>query len=400
MTNFTLKQIPLDTKEISPSLLNIENKERSNLLAWSGQFSPQFVEAILKRYAGSNARVYDPFCGSGTVLYECGRFGMSATGIELNPAAYILARTYKFINLHKEPRAEVITKLDLALREVGCDAGILDKNSEEVNIEKDLLTLVASLTGFERQLAESLIILSDFYKGATRGRVKRTWWRLKSIVETLPYSFAPLDIELRDCREESTPSEVFNFVLTSPPYINVYNYHQQYRRSTESLGWDLLDVAKSEIGSNRKNRANRFITVIQYCLDMAQLLRVLRKITSQDARFVFVVGRESNVRGVPFLNGELFAKVAVSAMGYNLLTRQERVFGNRFGQQIYEDIIHLEKSDATNANSEEIVRGIARDALKAVSDPSLKIDVRSDIDDALSRIDNTHASPIYKRMEQ
>lgn len=49
------------------------------------------------------------------------------------------------------------------------------------------------------------------------------------------------------------PAIPFGLVLTSPPYINVYNYHQQYRASAEALGWDLLEVAKTEIGSNRKH---------------------------------------------------------------------------------------------------------------------------------------------------
>jgi hypothetical protein len=38
----------------------------------------------------------------------------------------------------------------------------------------------------------------------------------------------------------------------------------------EVLGFDILKVAASEIGSNRRNRGNRFITVIQYALDMEE----------------------------------------------------------------------------------------------------------------------------------
>ena len=44
--------------------------------------------------------------------------------------------------------------------------------------------------------------------------------------------------------------------------------HQNHRAILELLGFDLLHVAASEIGSNRKNRGNRFRTVIQYALDM------------------------------------------------------------------------------------------------------------------------------------
>ena len=93
-------------------------------------------------------------------------------------------------------------------------------------------------------------------------------------------------------------------VLTSPPYINVHNYHQQFRRSTEALDWDVLSFARSEIGSNRQNRANRFLTVIQYSLDMALALRELARVARPGARLILVLGRESFVRGGRFFNGE------------------------------------------------------------------------------------------------
>ena len=47
----------------------------------------------------------------------------------------------------------------------------------------------------------------------------------------------------------------------------MFNYHQKYRRSVEALDCNILAIARSEIGSNRQNRGNRFLTVIQYCLD-------------------------------------------------------------------------------------------------------------------------------------
>ncbi|MEP9412025.1 MAG: hypothetical protein HRF42_11640 [Candidatus Brocadia sp.] len=49
-----------------------------------------------------------------------------------------------------------------------------------------------------------------------------------------------------------------DLIITIPPYINVFNYHRNYRSIMDILGFDILKVAASEIGSNRKNRGNRF----------------------------------------------------------------------------------------------------------------------------------------------
>jgi hypothetical protein len=40
--------MPLDTATIPQRRLNIDNKVRSNLFPWNGQFSPQLIEAFLK----------------------------------------------------------------------------------------------------------------------------------------------------------------------------------------------------------------------------------------------------------------------------------------------------------------------------------------------------------------
>src|SRR2546422_11321437 len=81
---------------------------------------------------------------------------------------------------------------------------------------------------------------------------------IKSAALVLPRADAPIRARLCDSRaiDQYHPSEV-SVILTSPPYINVFNYHQNHRAILETLGWNVLKVAESEIGSNRKNRANR-----------------------------------------------------------------------------------------------------------------------------------------------
>ena len=44
------EKIPIDKTSIPQGELDIDNKTRSNLFAWNGQFSPQFVEALLNHY--------------------------------------------------------------------------------------------------------------------------------------------------------------------------------------------------------------------------------------------------------------------------------------------------------------------------------------------------------------
>ena len=109
------------------------------------------------------------------------------------------------------------------------------------------------------------------------------------------------------------------------------------------LGYDVLKIARSEFGSNRKNRSNRFLTVVQYCIDMAIALREAGRVCKQDARLIYVVGRESKVLGISFCNSELIFLIATEILGYKCLLRQERAFKNRYGKNIVEDILHFSR---------------------------------------------------------
>src|SRR3990172_618960 len=105
------------TKPISQALLNIEYKNRSNLFAWRGQFSPQLIECILEAYCPPNAVVLDPFVGSGTVLYEAAVLGLSAFGFEINPSAWSFSKLYEFANVSPEARDLAISELRSRIEE-------------------------------------------------------------------------------------------------------------------------------------------------------------------------------------------------------------------------------------------------------------------------------------------
>ena len=172
---------------------------------------------------------------------------------------------------------------------------------------------------------------------------------------------------LSDCRCIPLPDNKIDFVITSPPYINVFNYHQNYRKSAEILGWNLLKIAKSEIGANRANRVNRFYTVVQYCLDIAETLKEISRVSKKDARIVFVVGYESKVLGVPFYNADIIEKIAVKSGMYAKALRQKRNFQNKFGKIIREDLINLYnlKVECTKEYIDDIAREVANNVLKA-----------------------------------
>lgn len=112
------EKIPIDKTSIPQRELNIDNKTRSNLFAWNGQFSPQFVETLLSHYAQVGYVVVDPFAGSGTTLCEAARKGISAYGVELNASAYYMAKTYELANTSLSEREKLIKSVEEILESI------------------------------------------------------------------------------------------------------------------------------------------------------------------------------------------------------------------------------------------------------------------------------------------
>ena len=399
----TFSATTLDRESIPQSRLDIADRVRTNLFPWPGQFSPQLVEELLASYAPPAGVVLDPFVGSGTSLVEAARLGLAACGGELNPAAVTLARVYRMVNLDAAGRRVALNELRNRLFEViGPPHGPLFSNPR--NRPADRATLEAALVSLWREsapgptqsLAAALIVLCDFHrKHLDTDTVHSTWRRLDRIVRALPESAQPVAVHHADARVLPIERNSVDLILTSPPYINVHNYHQNFRRSAEALEWNVLALARSEIGANRQNRGNRFLTVIQYSLDMALALREMARAAKSGARLILVLGRESSVRGVRFFNGELVTELAVRCVGMEMERRQERMFRNRYGTHIYEDILHFRAPAQVpdEHSSLAAARHVANQVLVATH-PLAPRKVQPGIDEALARLDAVSPSPM------
>jgi RMKL-like, methyltransferase domain len=61
------------------------------LFRFPAKFHPPVVGALLERYTKTDHHVFDPFCGSGTLLVEAAVAGRNATGTDVDPVAVFVA---------------------------------------------------------------------------------------------------------------------------------------------------------------------------------------------------------------------------------------------------------------------------------------------------------------------
>lgn len=375
-------------------LLDISARSRVSSLPWKGQFSPQLVEYLLSKYGFKGAYVLDPFCGSGTVLRESLSAGLNAMGMDVNPAAVCLARVSSLscVNNDKHQKLTVLLKdfydnlLAISLRNNGAlsiASAVECYNKLQLDVTEKIM-----LEGY------LLFVFSDA-KEVKSTKLNALYSRYSAIALSAHGNINNMSVTIGDARNIPANNNVFDYLLTSPPYINVFNYHQNYRPIIEGLGYEPLCAARSEIGANRKFRQNRYMTVIQYCMDMAQFFSEANRVIKSAGVMTIIVGRESNVRAVRFMNSELVGAIALEGMGFELLDWSERKFINRYGDSIYEDVITMRPNYCDNEKAISIAKSVGIQALRNALDycPTERVE---EINSAIESSAKIFPSPLIK----
>jgi hypothetical protein len=380
------------------SLLDIDQKTRTSVLPWRGQFSPQLVEYFIRKNAPHAGVILDPFSGSGTVLYEAAALGHQAIARDINPAAIALAKASSICAVPKRERATILDEVEAFANDLKRHA-----SQQDSDLPVDFAAKI-----FQRQLSEfrSPDVVQAFLMSAFGDNtalklkaISRAVNTTQRLVLGAPETDQRLSVDVGDARDLGLSNDSVDYLITSPPYINVFNYHQNYRPIIQALGHTPLSAARAEIGANRKFRMNRYITVAQYCIDIALFFGEAARILRNGCAMTIVMGRESNVRGVSFKNGALVAAIASDGLGGEITSWNERSFLNRFGATIYEDVLTIIPKENSPNLIETVGRSVGIEALRAALEYAPE-DRKQDIENAIIASHTVEPSPYVLKEEK
>jgi hypothetical protein len=374
--------------------LDIVVRSRSTRLPWRGQFAPELIDYFMDTVCRESRTFLDPFCGSGTVLFEAVSRGRIARGSEVNPAAWYLASLACFAGLPIDEKKSILHRLkSLAVASALSNDGLFSSKTDAGSC-LDIVHDASGQSLVARVFAAVILLGMRDDANLNQAVVSRGAVAVLQVLNEFMNSAGLAECDLEDARKLSAKSGSMDAIITSPPYINVFNYHQNYRMAVELLGWRPLEAARSEIGANRKYRMNRFLTVVQYCLDMSQCINEMARILRVGAPLVIVLGRTSNVLGTSFKNGVLFSRLLALSNSFGSVQTAYRVFTNRFGERIFEDILiaHKERSSQTGLeDARDIGRLALRESFGTVPERN-----RCALDEAISRAKEVTPSPLLQ----
>ena len=121
-----MKKKPSKSRSIKPTILkNISNPTSVHgIYPYRGKISPKDVISVLSKLS-SNKLLLDPFCGTGTILYEAIRVGNNVIGVDPNPLANIITRGK--MDLKKLDREKTMKEVESIIKKA-----ILLKNPNKI----------------------------------------------------------------------------------------------------------------------------------------------------------------------------------------------------------------------------------------------------------------------------
>ena len=362
---------------------------------YPAKFIPQIPNALIQELSSVGETVADIFCGSGTTLLEALQLKRHAIGIDANPLAALISRAkttpltgsdFEKLAIHQDVCAQTQERVASAMTPTLFHDGLPFQStgwrpSPEIcefwfvpHVVEELAELRVLIHQIPSEAARALcavsfaaIIVSVSKQDSDTRYVRRE----KPIKpgDTIRRYLSQLDSAIKAAREmsdllegrftcrvleadllTSPDTEIFDLVVTSPPYPNAYSYHLYHRTRLLWLGYDPERFKKIEIGSHRKYSAKgkHRATPETFRSEFMGIFQWLRHRLRNRRHVCFVIGN-STMNGKRIDNATLLSEVGAD-FGFQEVARIRRTiastrkaFNPNMGKIKTEHILILQK---------------------------------------------------------
>ncbi len=336
---------------------NNVNRYTHGFFKYPCKFIPHIPRWAINKYTKEGDTVLDPFAGSGTTLLESVILKRNSLGIDFDNFSHLLCKT-KTKSLTKKE----IEELESIKSDLFENNGLADlpdiHNLEHWFPKKNIELLRVLKTNIERfkrkeKIYNFLLVCfaTTIRKGSFADKSSPKPYvstRIKKEPEDVKIAFFKIfENHLKDIREFSKlklgkarmisddarkihDESLYNSIdlaVTSPPYINAFDYVRSLRLENAWLGFygdeNIIDVKKRQIGTETisskkyfhkkpvfgldkldiliskiyKVDKKRAYVVYQFFIDMEENIKQIYKLLKTNSHYIIVVG-DSNIRSI------------------------------------------------------------------------------------------------------
>lgn len=323
-----------------------------SLHSYPARFIPQIPEKAILEWSKVGDVVLDPFCGCGTTMLEASILGRKSIGIDNNAVAILItkAKTYKYSpndiavleDFQKEISKLVLSSYDenSPLAEfVNIDFWFTrDAQIDLSVIKQKIMKLKDPCQTFALAIFSAIIIRASYQDSDTRyARVKDKiytkgegikWYARKlrdgvlALKEVNDQKIADVFVYQADARDLAfVKDSSVDLLITSPPYVNAYDYHKYHRQRIYWIDGDVAMARDKEIGKH-DTFSRPGANAQRYFDEMYECFAEWRRVLKPGAKAVVVVG-DGIVNKTAIPVGDIFIELLEKA-GFRLIERSLR----------------------------------------------------------------------------
>jgi DNA modification methylase len=299
---------------------DVSTKEHLHSLhPYPAKFIPQIPRKAIQEWSLPGELVYDPFSGCGTTLLEASLLNRPSIGTDNNAVAVLASKAKlarylqkdlnelkKFLDNFEQMILTSSAREDLIPDNPNFKYWFDEKVSSQLAILKGLiLNTEEPITTMLMSIFSSIIVKVSYQDSDTRySRIERTVdssevnkafrSKLKEVIDKLPEIMinnrAPATVYQADSRKINfIHDETVSLIVTSPPYLNAYDYHKYHRQRLHWINGDVGMARDLEIGKHDDfTRPNA--TPDRYFVDMNSCFVEWQRVLKKGGKCIIIIG--------------------------------------------------------------------------------------------------------------
>ena len=296
-----------------------------NFHSFPAKFVPQIPKTVIEKFTKPKDLVLDPFCGSGTTLVEANLAGRDSIGLDTNPLAVLISKCKTTIlknsdfleidiileKIHNDfdefqrtdnPKLCLIPDIynvDLWFQKnVQSELGIIKKSVESVRDERQQNFMLTAFSAIVNPVSNqhSDTKYASVEKNIQTGQTVRMFTEKINKMKKRMEEFSSLATNASCMVSKSSALSMkkisdsqIDFIVTSPPYANTYDYYLYHKHRMNWLGYDIKTPQSVEIGSRNKHHDNN-LPITSYLESLKSYFSECNRVLRTGKFFCIVVG--------------------------------------------------------------------------------------------------------------